>query len=195
MRAFPTSVTARGAGRRRVEELRRAAPISLFNPIPSPRPIFQPMTDSTKDSNKAAQVLQEKGAAAMHEVRIKGNQLVDKVRELIQEGNTRRVIIKKEGRTLLEFPLSVGVGGAAAALTFQPMLSAIGALAAHFADIDVAIERVPGAPTPPTGSGSGSGSGSATGASVGSTSAAIGTSSRSAGAGGSVNDPMKGGGM
>lgn len=156
------------------------------------------MTDSTQNPNKAdkaAAALQEKGAAAVQEMRLKGSQLVDKVKELIQEGNTRRVIIKKEDRTLLEFPLSVGVGGAAAALNFHPMLSAIGALAAHFADIDIAIERVPGAPStsstasPATSSGTGASVGSSTAAPIGTTPPTAPTPTSS---GGSGNDPMKG---
>lgn len=77
----------------------------------------------------------------MERIRVEGKQLVEKVREIIEEGSARRVILKKDGRTLMEFPLTVGVGGAAAAIMFAPVLAAIGAIAALVSDIDVLIER------------------------------------------------------
>ena len=80
------------------------------------------------------------------EVKVKGDQLVEKVREVIEEGNARRVLIKKDGKTVIEFPLSVGVGGATAALFFAPTLAAIGAFAALVTDVTVQIEHVPGEP-------------------------------------------------
>lgn len=94
------------------------------------------------------------------EIKVKGNQLVDKIREIIEEGNARRVIIKKDQRTLLEFPLSVGVGGATAAILLAPTLSAIAFVAALIKkDVNVIIERTrstssemvhtPDATTPP----------------------------------------------
>lgn len=75
------------------------------------------------------------------EVKVKGNQLLDKVRELIEEGNTRRIILKKEDRVLMEFPLSVGVGGTTAALLFTPHLAAIGTIVALVSDVRIIIER------------------------------------------------------
>ncbi len=78
----------------------------------------------------------------MDEMKVKGNQLVGKVKEMIEEGNVRRVTIKKDGRTLLELPLSIGVGGATAAVFLMPTLAAIGALAALVTDVDVIVERV-----------------------------------------------------
>ena len=85
--------------------------------------------------------VQEKSTAVLKEMKVKGNQLVDKVQEIIGEGNARRVIIKKEGRTLLEFPLSVGVGGATAAILLAPQLAAIGALAALVTDVSIFVEH------------------------------------------------------
>ncbi|MBO6576707.1 MAG: DUF4342 domain-containing protein [Rhodothermales bacterium] len=84
-----------------------------------------------------------KWESTVEEVKVKGNQLVDKVKELIEEGNARSVSIRKDGRTLLEFPLSVGVGGAAAAVIFTPILAAVGALAALVTDVSVIVEREP----------------------------------------------------
>ena len=85
---------------------------------------------------------QEKVKVRIREFKVKGGQLVDKVREVIEEGNARRIIIKKEDRVLLEFPLSVGVGGAAAALLLAPMLAAVGAMAALVTDVHVIIEEI-----------------------------------------------------
>jgi len=84
---------------------------------------------------------QDKAKVRIQEFKVKGGQLIDKVREIIEEGNARRVIIKKEDRVLLEFPLSVGVGGAAAALLLAPTLAAVGAIAALVTDVHVLIEE------------------------------------------------------
>ena len=84
---------------------------------------------------------QEKARVRIQEFKVRGGQLVDKVREVIEEGNARRIIIKKEERVLLEFPLSVGVGGAAAALFLAPTLAAVGAIAALVTDVEVVIEE------------------------------------------------------
>ena len=83
----------------------------------------------------------EKAEQALHEIKIKGNQLVDRVREVIEEGNARRIIVKKDGRPVMEFPLSVGVGGAAAAILLSPTLAAIGAFASLASDVHVVVER------------------------------------------------------
>ena len=47
------------------------------------------------------------------EIKLEGSQLVDKVKELAKEGKTRRVTIIKDGRTLADFPLYLGLGGSA----------------------------------------------------------------------------------
>jgi hypothetical protein len=82
-----------------------------------------------------------KAGVFFQEIKVKGNQLVDKVREIVEEGNARRVIIKKDGRNILEFPLSVGVGGATAAILLAPTLAAIGAFAALVTDVQVVVAR------------------------------------------------------
>src|SRR4051812_34786789 len=67
----------------------------------------------------------------------KGGQVVDKVKELIHEGNVRRITIKQDDRVVAEFPLTVGVVGALIA----PMLAALGALAALLTECTIEIER------------------------------------------------------
>ncbi len=83
----------------------------------------------------------EKVRSSIEEMKVKGNQLVDKIKEIIEDGNAKRVSIRKDGRTLLEFPLSVGVGGATAAIFLMPTLAAVGALAALVTDVEIVVER------------------------------------------------------
>ena len=80
--------------------------------------------------------------------KVHANELRDKVRELIKEGNVRRIIIKDEqGHTFMEIPLTVAAIGFVAA----PILAAIGALATMAAKFTVVVERNPpaGPPAPP----------------------------------------------
>src|SRR5688500_14981152 len=69
--------------------------------------------------------------------RVKGEEVVGKVKELIREGNVRRVVIKQGGKTVAEFPLTIGVVGAVAA----PLLAAIGALTALLTECTIEVER------------------------------------------------------
>ena len=69
--------------------------------------------------------------------KVAADQLVDAFKKLLHEGNVRRVVIKQEGRTIAEFPLTVGVIGAVAA----PMLAAIGAIAAVLTECTLDVER------------------------------------------------------
>lgn len=76
------------------------------------------------------------------EFRVDGEQLLAKVKELIQHGNVRRLIIKnKDGKTLLEIPLTYGVAGVAALAVFAPVLAAVGAVAALVTECSVIVER------------------------------------------------------
>ena len=68
-----------------------------------------------------------------------GSEIIDKVKELIHEGNIRRIIIKNEdGRTIIEIPLTLGVVGAAIA----PVLAAVGAIAALVTKMTIIVEKV-----------------------------------------------------
>ena len=76
------------------------------------------------------------------ELEVAGNQLVDRVKELIEEGNVRRLIIRNlDGRTLLEIPLTIGVVAGGALFAFYPILAAVGALAALVARVTIEVER------------------------------------------------------
>lgn len=59
-----------------------------------------------------------------------GSQLVEKVKQLIREGNIRRIRVIHEGRTVLEIPLTIGAPAAAIAIMTAPLLAALGAFAA-----------------------------------------------------------------
>ena len=72
------------------------------------------------------------------EFKVKGEDLLNKVREIIHEGNVSRIIIKNsEGKTFIEIPVTIGVIGAILA----PVLAAVGALAALAADFTVEVVR------------------------------------------------------
>ena len=73
------------------------------------------------------------------EFKIDGDKLVAKIKELVHEGNIRRVIIKGEdGKTLLEIPLTIGVAGA----VLLPIWVALGAIAALAAKYTIVVEKV-----------------------------------------------------
>ena len=73
------------------------------------------------------------------EFRTTGDELLGKTKELIHQGNIRRLIIKnEEGRTLIEIPLTIGLIGAA----LLPVLAAVGAIAALATDCSIVVERV-----------------------------------------------------
>jgi hypothetical protein len=72
------------------------------------------------------------------EFKINGEDLLAKVKQLVKEGNVRRIIIKnKEGKSLVELPLTIGVVGAVLA----PALAAVGAIAALVSECTIVVER------------------------------------------------------
>lgn len=87
---------------------------------------------------------QAQGRDFIEELPVLGEQLVTKVRELVHEGNVRRIIIKQEGHTILEIPLTIGVVG----VILQPALVAIGAIGALLAQCSIEVVRSE-RPTPP----------------------------------------------
>jgi hypothetical protein len=75
---------------------------------------------------------------ASNQFKVRGDELLKKVKELIREGNVRRIIIKNEKReTFMEIPISVGVLGA----IFAPVLVAIGAIAAMASSFTLEVIR------------------------------------------------------
>jgi hypothetical protein len=72
------------------------------------------------------------------EFRVEGEKLIAKIKELIHEGTIRRIIIKdKEGKTVMEIPMTFGVVG----VLLAPQLAAIGAIAALLTEATVVVEK------------------------------------------------------
>jgi len=72
------------------------------------------------------------------EFKVSGEELLGKIKQLIKEGNVRRIIIKdKEGKSLVELPLTIGVIGAVIA----PVLAAVGAIAALVSECTIVVVR------------------------------------------------------
>ncbi len=70
--------------------------------------------------------------------KVNGEELLKKVKEIIKEGNVRKISIKnKEGKTIVEFPLTIGVVGA----LLVPMFAAVGAIAALITECTITVER------------------------------------------------------
>lgn len=69
---------------------------------------------------------------------VKGEELVKRFKELVHQGNIRRIIIKdREGKSLVEFPLTIGVVGT----VLVPVLAAVGAIAALVTECSITVER------------------------------------------------------
>jgi len=74
----------------------------------------------------------------IEDIKVAGEQVVETVKNLIKEGNVRRVTVKNNaGETVLSIPLTVGVVGVAIA----PMLAALGAVASLMTECTLSIER------------------------------------------------------
>jgi hypothetical protein len=73
---------------------------------------------------------------------VSGSQLLEKIKQLIREGNIRRVRLIHNGKTLFEIPLSLGAPVAAAGILAAPVLAAIGAFAALVTECTIEVEKV-----------------------------------------------------
>jgi len=72
------------------------------------------------------------------EFRVTGGEILDKIKEILHEGNVRRIILKDDkGKTFMELPLTVGVVGALVA----PVLAAVGAVAALASNLTIVVEK------------------------------------------------------
>lgn len=83
-------------------------------------------TDTTKDRTRT------------EEFKLEGGKVLDKIKDLIHQGNIRRIILKNEdGKTLIEIPLTLGLVGAA----LLPVFAAVGALAALVTRLTLVVEK------------------------------------------------------
>jgi hypothetical protein len=73
---------------------------------------------------------------------VSGSELVNKVKQLIQEGNIRRVRLIHDEKTLLDIPLSVGAPVVAVGIIAAPVLAAVGAVAALVTECTIEVEKI-----------------------------------------------------
>ena len=73
---------------------------------------------------------------------VSGSQLVEKVKQLIHEGNVRRVRLLHEGRVVLEIPLTIGAPAAAIGILAAPVLAALAAFAALVTECTIEVEKI-----------------------------------------------------
>jgi hypothetical protein len=98
------------------------------------------MSDEEVRTEEAPEAEEPKAESTRtQEFKVSGDAVVAKIKELLHEGNVRRIIIKNDdGKTLIEIPLTLGVAGA----LFLPVWAAIGAIAALAANLTIVIEKV-----------------------------------------------------
>lgn len=85
------------------------------------------------------------GSGPRDEIGVTGSALLAKVKDLIREGNVRRLIVRRpNGKVLADIPLTAGVGVAGVLTLLVPMLVALGAMAALVTQFRVEIQREPG---------------------------------------------------
>ncbi len=82
--------------------------------------------------------MSEQPKTKSEEFKLSGSELVDKVKELLHEGNIRRIAIKQDGQTVMELPLTI----AAVGVVFAPVLAAVGAFAALVSNCSIVVEKI-----------------------------------------------------
>jgi hypothetical protein len=95
------------------------------------------LQSSNWDVVEALVLLEKEEASKKEEIFIRGNELVEKVKELVRRGNVTKIKVKQDERILIEIPVTAGVVGALVA----PQLAIIGAVAALVSKCTVEIER------------------------------------------------------
>lgn len=126
---------------------------------PSMEPVTPPiMDDSTAAESATAEpstppAASNDGAAPegkhdwIEEIEVAGSQLVERVKELVSEGNVRRLIVRTpDDRVLIEIPLTAGIAVGGVVTIFAPVLAALGALAALIAHMKIQIIRADSPP-------------------------------------------------
>lgn len=85
----------------------------------------------------------EKKETWVEEIEVAGNDMIARVKELIEQGNVRRLIIRKQdGEILMEVPLTASVVAGGATLVFAPVFAALGAFAAFVVRARIEVVRV-----------------------------------------------------
>ena len=73
---------------------------------------------------------------------VSGGKIVEKVKQLLREGNIRRVRLIHDGRTIIEIPLTIGAPVVAAGILAAPILAALGAFAALVTECTIEVETL-----------------------------------------------------
>lgn len=89
------------------------------------------------DVLEAIMLLEDTGNRKKEEFYVRGNEVLDKVKEVIQKGNATRIKVKHNGKVLMEIPVTVGAIGAILA----PYLAAFGVIAAVISKASIEIEK------------------------------------------------------
>ncbi|MFH1650761.1 MAG: DUF4342 domain-containing protein [Chloroflexota bacterium] len=79
---------------------------------------------------------------ASEKFKVSGKEVVEKVKQIIREGNVRRVRLIHDGKTILEIPLTVGAPVVAVGILAVPVLAALGAFAALVTECTIEVEKV-----------------------------------------------------
>ena len=96
------------------------------------------MVRTVAPTNRRIEQHMSESETRREEYKVKGEKIVAKIKELLHEGNVRHVVIKNDdGKTLIEFPVTVGVAGA----LLVPVWAAVGALAALVTNCSIEVER------------------------------------------------------
>lgn len=111
------------------------------------------MTEQTTEPLKEETATTEKETSTWkEELELKGSELVDRVKELIEEGNVRHLIIRNaDNRILLQVPLTAGVAVGGALTIVAPVLAALGAMAALLVRVKIEVIREKNDQDPPAG--------------------------------------------
>ena len=108
-------------------------------PLPESWDLTYNLAGGDMSEQDVAEDIQTEEEVKTEEHKIKGEGLISKIKDLVHQGNIRRIIIKNdEGRTLIEIPLTLGVVG----IALVPVWAALGAIAALVADLTVVVEKV-----------------------------------------------------
>lgn len=103
-------------------------------------PSGEPSDETSAAPTEAETHDQEK--VTVEEFKVSGDALVAKIKELIHQGNIRRIIIKNQnGYTLIEIPMTVGVIGGAIGAAIFPVVAAVAVIGAMVTHLTVVIER------------------------------------------------------
>lgn len=98
--------------------------------------------DPGSNPNNNGERFNENVRRVTEEIEVQGNQLVDRVKQIVEDGNARRLILRnEEGRTLLEVPLTAGAVVGGALLWFNPLLAGIAAIGGLLLKVRIEIER------------------------------------------------------